>query len=116
MPRETTNETLSLYFALKSRDVPAKLELFDGHKTIDIAVPIARVNIEVDGQQHNYNAKQALADLQRTYYSFLKGYLTLRIPNSLIRHDLEETAEFITRILNKNYEEKKKSKKTFFKS
>jgi hypothetical protein len=36
---------------LKKREVPAELEKFDGHKTIDIAVADARVNIEVDGSQ-----------------------------------------------------------------
>ena len=91
-----------LYFALKERDVPAELEKFDGFKTIDIAVPEAKVNIEVDGQHHNFNPQQALSDLKRTYFSFLKGYLTLRIPNSLILWDLEETANYLTEILATN--------------
>src|SRR3989344_7336899 len=67
-----------LYEALKKQGVPVKLELDDGHKHIDIAIPEARVNIEVDGEHHNYDHKQALSDLKRTYYSFKKGYLTLR--------------------------------------
>ena len=78
----------------------AEIEKFDGHKTIDIAIVEKRVNIEVDGIHHNANPQQAFADLQRTYFSFLKGYLTLRIPNSLVRNNLEETADMITEILN----------------
>lgn len=97
---QTTFETMQLYFALRERNVPAELEKDDGFKTIDIAVVEARVNIEVDGGHHNYNSKQALSDLKRTYYSFKKGYLTLRIPNSLVKDCLDETADLITDFLN----------------
>ncbi|RDC63738.1 DUF559 domain-containing protein [Adhaeribacter pallidiroseus] len=96
---QTTNETIDLYFALKQRGVPAELEKFDGYKTIDIAVTDAKVNIEVDGGHHIYDQRQALADLKRTYYSFLKGFLTLRIPNTLIHCNLEETANYLTDFL-----------------
>jgi hypothetical protein len=99
MEPRSTYETISLYFALKERNVPALLEKFDGHKTIDIAVPHAKVNIEVDGGHHIYDDRQALADLKRTFYSFQKGYLTLRIPNSLVKHRLQETADYITDFL-----------------
>lgn len=104
MTTQTTEEAIRLYFALKMRDVPAEMEKFDGFKHIDIAIPEAKINIEVDGMQHNYNNKQALADLKRTYYSFLKGYYTIRIPNSLVCNDrtLEETADFIVGILNES--------------
>ena len=98
----TTYETIRLYFALKKRGVPAEMEKFDGYKHIDIAIPEARVNIEVDGGHHNFNRNQALSDLKRTYYSFKKGYLTLRIPNSLVTTDsyLNETADYIVDFLN----------------
>jgi very-short-patch-repair endonuclease len=95
----TTFEAVQLYFALKERGVPAQLEKYDGFKHIDIAIPEAKVNIEVDGGHHNYNNKQALADLKRTYHSFLKGFFTLRIPNSLVKGHLEETADYITDLL-----------------
>jgi hypothetical protein len=100
----STFSAISLYFALKQRGVPAQLEKFDGYKHIDIAIPEARVNIEVDGGHHNYNNRQALSDLKRTYHSFLKGYLTLRIPNSLIEFNLEETADYISEMLEINKE------------
>lgn len=110
LPYETTDETIALYFALRNRGVPAKLELDDGYKTIDIAIPDAKINIEVDGRHHNYNPRQAMSDLKRTYYSFLKGYFTLRIPNSLVNHNLEETADFITGILSENKRRSQKKK------
>lgn len=100
----TTDENFVLYFALKERNVPAIIEKYDGYKHIDIAIPEAKVNIEVDGAHHNYNHKQALADLKRTYASFLRGYLTLRIPNSLVQNKLEETADCIVDFLNTNHE------------
>ena len=95
----STEEATRLYLSLKRRGVPAELEKYDGYKTIDIAVVDARVNIEVDGHQHVSNPKQALADLKRTYFSLQKGFLTLRIPNALIRENLEETADYITTFL-----------------
>lgn len=77
-----------MYFALKDRGVPPELEKSDGFKSINIAVPHAKVNIEVDGMQHSYNGKQALSDLHRPLHSFKKGYSTLRIPNTLAEYYL----------------------------
>ena len=101
----STPEEEKLYNALKKAGVPAKLNKYDGYKHIDIAIPKARVNIEVDGGHHNLNYKQALADLKRTYYSFKKGYLTLRIPNSLIRNQFDETVNYIVEFLNESVEQ-----------
>lgn len=98
----TTPQAIDLYLALRSRGVPAELEKWDGYKTIDIAVTDAKVNIEVDGLHHNYSHNQALSDLKRTYYSFKKGYLTLRIPNTLIEWSVDETADYITDFLNES--------------
>lgn len=98
----TTPEAFHLYLALKLRGVPAELEKYDGYKTIDIAIPEAKVNIEVDGAHHNLDNRQALADLKRTYHSFLKGYYTLRIPNKLIHWNLDETADYIVGFLNES--------------
>ena len=105
MENKTTPEAKKLYYALKNRGVPAKLELFDGYKHIDIAIPEAMINIEVDGSQHNLNPKQALSDLKRTYHSFKKGYFTLRVPNVLIERHLEEVANLIVEILNESNEQ-----------
>jgi hypothetical protein len=76
----TTDEAITLYFALKECGVDAELEKFDGYKSIDIAIEEAKVHIEVDGKHHNYNSRQALSDLKRTFYSFKKGYLRLGSP------------------------------------
>ena len=96
---DSTEEALTLFLHLRNRGVNATLEKFDGYKTIDIAIVGAKLNIEVDGSQHNWKARQALSDLKRTYYSFEKGYLTLRIPNSLVKYDLDETVDYILKFL-----------------
>jgi very-short-patch-repair endonuclease len=98
----STKETVLLFLALKTRGVAAEIEKFDGHKTIDIAVTASRINIEVDGGHHNHNPQQALSDLERTYHSFLKGFLTFRIPNSLVQHHFDKTADMIVEMLNVN--------------
>lgn len=97
-----TDESIILYFSLRQRGVPAIIEKNDGFKTIDIAVPEAKVNIEVDGAHHNFDPNQAICDLDRTLYSFKKGFLTLRIPNSLVRYHLDRTADKITEYLNES--------------
>ena len=89
-----------LYLELRKNGVPAQLEKYDGYKKIDIAIPECKVNIEVDGMHHSFDPFQALADLQRTYYSFLNGYITLRIPNSLIEWNIQDTCNYIVRFLN----------------
>ena len=99
----STKDTISLYFSLRERGVPAELEKFDGFKTIDIAVVGARVNIEVDGAQHLNNAEQAFADLQRTFYSFKKGFLTLHIPDVLVKQNLNQTADYVTEFLKESF-------------
>jgi very-short-patch-repair endonuclease len=96
---KATVEAKQLYAALRKKGVHAQLEKDTGHMTIDIAITDAMVNIEVDGPHHNYSAKQALADLKRTYHAFKRGYITLRIPNSLIKTNLDETAQYIAEFL-----------------
>ncbi|MBN1176033.1 DUF559 domain-containing protein [Candidatus Woesearchaeota archaeon] len=95
-------EAKKLWQALRKKGFRAFYEKWDGHKTIDIAIPEVKMNIEVDGGQHNFNPKQALADLKRTYYSFNKGYFTLRIPNSLIRNHFDEALNLIVEILDES--------------
>lgn len=102
MSTHSTQEAMGLYFALKMRGVPAELEKYDGYKHIDIAIPEAKINIEVDGGQHNYDFHQAMADLKRTYYSFRKGYYTIRIPNVIVRGRIDEAADYIVGILNES--------------
>jgi len=101
----STPEAKKLHEILIKMGFDAKLEQWDKHKHIDIAIPDLKVNIEVDGGQHNFDEKQALADLKRTSYSFKKGYVTLRIPNKLIQNNAYETAKYIKEFLNASEEQ-----------
>lgn len=106
--QNSTPEALSLYLELRKRDVPAELEKWDGYKHIDIAIVEAKINIEIDGMHHSFDPQQAKSDLMRTYYSFMKGYYTLRIPNQLVRSHLDETADMITDILSESARKNRK--------
>lgn len=101
----STPEARKLYEVLIKLGIPAKLEHYDRHKHIDIAIPEAKINLEIDGMQHSYNHKQALSDLKRTYYSFKKGYVTLRIPNKLIHENLYETARYIKKLIESSIDQ-----------
>jgi hypothetical protein len=108
---KTTDEAIYLYLALRECGVPAVLEKADEYKTVDIAIEEAKVHIEVDGMHHNFDSKQAMSDLKRTFHSFKKGYFTLRIPNPLIRYHLEDTVDWIIELLHIG--RKRASKKNF---
>ncbi len=101
---KSTPEADKLGRLLESCGWKVELEKWDGYKHIDIAITEVKVNIEVDGSQHNLSKRQALADIQRTYHSFKRGYITLRIPNILVRdaETIEETAKFIDKFLKES--------------
>ena len=101
--KHTTNEVVDLYFALKLRGFEPELEKFDGHKHVDIVFERPKLHIEVDGIQHNQSIKQALSDLKRTFHSMVDGYMTLRIPNTLVRNELNETADYIVEYILERY-------------
>jgi very-short-patch-repair endonuclease len=88
---------------LKKYGYNVEFEKYDGFKHIDIAIVNKKVNIEVDGG-HHHGKTQALRDLKRTFYSWNKDFVTLRIPNSLTEDDatLKETAEYIDKFLRKD--------------
>ncbi|MDE2001315.1 MAG: DUF559 domain-containing protein [Patescibacteria group bacterium] len=95
--RRPTREALRLGNLLKDMGWNVEFEKWDGHKHIDIAIPDAKFNIEVDGAQHNLNPQQVRADQKRDYYSEQQGYATKRIPNSVLRDgaSAEEQARMI---------------------
>ncbi len=99
---EPTPQALKLGNLLKSMGYKVEFEKYDGYKHIDIAIVNKKVNIEVDGGQH-HGTQQALRDLKRTFYSWNKSFVTLRIPNCLTKDDtIEETARYIDKFLRKD--------------
>jgi very-short-patch-repair endonuclease len=100
-----------LHSELKNIGINSELEKSDGYKHIDIAITKAFINIEIDGIHHSTEKDQARRDLQRHYYSYIKGYNTIRIPNSLLKEekDIKETAYLIKKMIQekpKQYNEK----------
>jgi very-short-patch-repair endonuclease len=91
--RNPTKEAKDLKEALNNLGVRVLVELNDGHKHIDLAIPKAKINIEVDGIQHLTNPSQILSDLHRGYYSNKNGFNTIHIPNEMIRLHLKEISE-----------------------
>ncbi|MCH7770691.1 MAG: hypothetical protein IIA49_06700 [Bacteroidetes bacterium] len=102
-----------MYVALTELGWDVESESDDGYKHVDLAISEAQMDIEVDGQHHNTNAKQALADIKRTYHSFRTGVFTLRIPNTLVNDQerLVETAKYLDKLLNERVEQLEKDRK-----
>lgn len=88
-----TKEASDLKDALHKRGVKVYVELDDGYKHIDLAIPKARLNIEVDGIKHLTDPDQIVADLGRGYFSHKNGYNTMHIPNEMIHKHLEGIAD-----------------------
>ena len=88
-----TKEACDLKEALEKKGIRVYKELHDGYKHIDLAIPKAKINIEVDGIQHLTNPNQILSDLNRGYYSHKNGYDTMHIPNEMIHSHLKEISE-----------------------
>lgn len=95
-----TTFVLQLYVRLRELGVNPKLNKYDGHKTIDIALEKAKIHIEVDGVHHNKSATQALSDLKRTFYDMKRGITTIRIPNTLIQEGLDSCVEFLKKMVD----------------
>ncbi len=98
---------LKVMVEVKDRD-----EDGDTIKTIDITIPEARLNVEVDGRHHVRSAKQILADIKRTETSYEKGYSTIHVTNHDIFSDIEAVANGIAeaaKIRISNYNNCKKS-------
>ncbi|HRY37069.1 MAG TPA: hypothetical protein P5230_04360 [Candidatus Magasanikbacteria bacterium] len=93
-----TPQVTSLYNALMDRGIKCKLEDdSDGYKTVDISIPEAKINIEVDGLQHFTNPNQIYSDFDRSYWSYKKNnFDTFHIPNSIIDSHLEEVVNALT--------------------
>ena len=93
MSKEQTQEEKDLQKALEDLGVHVLTQVSDRHKHIDLAIPTAKINIEVDGPKHLTDADQIVKDLLRSHYSDDLGYYTIHIPNHFIHSDLEKIAK-----------------------
>ena len=79
----------------------------DRHKHVDLAIPEAKIVIEVDGSHHNSNSKQGISDIKRTFHDFVnRDIITLRIPNSVMNDN--ETIDEVVIVLDNLLKERVK--------
>ena len=93
-----TKQTRALYEELNKRGVQGKLEYWDGHKHIDIAILEAGIFIEIDGMQHFMDPKEIERDFKRNHYSEGDDFNTIHIPNIVIDNYLERVADAVAKV------------------
>jgi len=96
-----TPQAIKLSEALKDRGIHNELESDDGHKHVDISIPWAKLNLEVDGGYHLTNSEQWFRDLKRDLYSHNEGKSTIHIPNHYVDTHLDELANIIAEVIRK---------------
>ena len=109
MYKKSTKEATDLKIALEKLGIEVLSELNDGYKHIDLVIPKAKINIEVDGDRHLTDAHQIMSDLKRSHYSNDLGYNTIHIPNSAIHENLGEIASALAEAAKIIEEKLKKS-------
>ena len=66
--------------ALRLKGLEVVQQFWDGHKHVDIFIPVAKLDIELDDMGHFTNPNQILSDFNREYWSDKAGYYTFHIP------------------------------------
>ncbi len=90
-----TRYSQELRNALERLGIRVLTEVCDKHKCVDLAIPSARIDIEVDGEHHLTDAYQILKDLSRAHFSEKLGYATIHIPNHELKRNLGGIASAI---------------------
>lgn len=111
MFRRPTKYAGLLRKTLQKLGIRVLTEVNDGHKSIDLTIPSAKLDIEVDGNQHLTDASQIVRDLKRSHYSDREGYDTIHIPNAELKENLGGIASAVAEASKIREEEIKKSKK-----
>ncbi|RJQ16882.1 DUF559 domain-containing protein [Candidatus Woesearchaeota archaeon] len=104
---KATSRAIKLNDALRKKGIGTMLECPDGHKRVDIRIWKYKLDLEVDGVQHNTSDVQALKDLQRTCGSLEKGFVTVRVPNVLVDKQLDKCIDIILKIIETRQKERK---------
>jgi hypothetical protein len=103
MPQPTP-QAVNLYNALMGRKIHCILEAWDEHKHIDISIPWAKIDIEVDGLQHYTNPEQIKADFERSWYSTMDDdFDTFHVPNMIIDQHLDQVADALAVVARSHY-------------
>jgi very-short-patch-repair endonuclease len=101
-----TPQARKLHIALKERGIKSELEAFDGIKHVDISIPWAKLDIELDGLHHFLDPEQIHKDLERSFWSQENDeFDTLHIPNFIIDAYLNKVADAIAKVARDRYQE-----------
>ncbi|PCJ94911.1 MAG: hypothetical protein COA50_11050 [Flavobacteriaceae bacterium] len=95
----TSSEAIQLYYGMKEAGLHPMLEWWDGQKFVDLAISRVKLNIEIDNEYQMITHEQAMNDLEEAMHSFKNGFTTIRIPHIVIKHNLKETVNNITGIV-----------------
>ncbi len=107
MFRRPTKYASLLRKTLRKLGIRVLTEVNDGYKSIDLSIPSAKLNIEVDGNQHLTDASQIVRDLKRSHYSDKEGYDTIHVPNTELKENLGGIASAIAEASKLREEEAK---------
>jgi len=91
--KKRTPEEIALEQALENLGLRVLSQHWDGHKHIDLSIPDAKIDIEIDGEYHLTNPNQIISDLSRSHYSDTDGFETVHIPDVYIHSDLDKIAK-----------------------
>ena len=105
MTFKITPEAKILFDALMQNGIFAELEHWDGHKHVDIFIPLVKLYIEVDGIPHFTNPRQIASDFMRDHYSDDDGFHTFRIPNSIVKENLDGVVKAISAVIKRLHDE-----------
>jgi len=111
-----TPQARKLSEALTRKGIKNKLEDYDGYKHVDISIPWAKLNIEIDGSHHLLNSEQLFSDLERDYFSYNHGKSTIRIPNDFVDFNVEELADSIAKVARERYYRNFQNSRTYRKT
>jgi very-short-patch-repair endonuclease len=88
-----------LWFLLRDRRIPVRFRRQHpiGPYVVDFFCPAAGLVIELDGEQHGYEAGRAHDEI-RTRFLAMRGYHVLRFWNQEVYQDSQRVLEYILHI------------------
>ncbi len=89
---------------LERKGLHVEEEVDDGYKHIDLSIPSAKLDIEIDGLQHLTDPNQIQKDFKRSNYSREDGFETLHIHNIDLGYDKEGIASAVAKVAEEREE------------
>lgn len=94
---KATPQAIKLADALTRRGIRNNLEVHDGVKQVDIAIPWARIYIELEFRQPPFDPKQLRADLAMEVCFQDEEIRTIKVLNTQVDQNVEAVADAIAK-------------------